>query len=127
MASRTKPDEGGDGTQEGATSQQNYEEGGYTPPPPPIVHAPDHLPDQINQVEQHVTDHSITGDRAASQIADIIGHQPDHGMQNIAGAEIASLIGRGVLDANTAMTDLHNAVTQGYSLTGEQATGILPA
>jgi hypothetical protein len=48
-------------------------------------------------------------------------------MQNIAGAEIASLIGRGVLDASTAMTDLHNAVTQGYSLTGEQATGILPA
>ena len=38
-------------------------EGGYVPPPPPVVHAPDHLPTQINQVEVNVTNHSITGDR----------------------------------------------------------------
>lgn len=115
----------GGGNTEGNGDQQHEgpaHEGGYVPP---TVHAPDHLPDPINQVEQHVADHSVTGDQAVSQIADIIGHQPDHSMQNIAGAEIASLIGRGVIDANTAMTDLHNAVTQTHSLTGDQAAGIL--
>jgi len=101
-------------------------EGGYTPPPPPVVHAPDHLPTEINQVEVNVaTNHSITGDQAISQIAAIIGSQTDDHQQSIAGAEIASLIGRGIIDATTAMADLHNAVTQTHSLTGEQAAGIL--
>ena len=100
-------------------------EGGYVPPPPPVVHAPDHLPTQINQVEVNVTNHSITGDQAISQIAGIIGGQTDDHQQSIAGAEIASLIGRGIIDATTAMADLHNAVTQTHSLTGEQAAGIL--
>ena len=46
-------------------------------------------------------------------------------MQGVAGAEIASMIGRGMIDANTAITDLHNAVTQTHSLTGDQAAGVL--
>ena len=70
-------------------------EGGYTPPPPPVVHAPDHLPTEINQVEVNVaTNHSITGDQAISQIAGIIGSQTDDHQQSIAGAEIASALSR---------------------------------
>jgi hypothetical protein len=96
-------------------------EGGSTPPTVPV---PDHLPAQINQIEQQVTSHAITGDQAVSQIAGIIGVQPDHSMQNIAGAEIASLIGRGDVSVTVAVADLHSAVTQNH-LTGDQAAGIL--
>ena len=108
------------------TEQQHYienpSEGGYQPPE---VHAPANLPDPIHQVEQQVTDHTITGDQAVTEIAGIIGHEPDHSMQGAAGAEIASLVGRGIIDSNTAITDLHNAVTQTHSLTGDQAVGVL--
>src|SRR5882757_8457427 len=46
-------------------------DGPYVPPPPPVVHAPDHLPTQINNVETNVSAHNITGDVAISQIAGI--------------------------------------------------------
>jgi hypothetical protein len=116
----------------GGTQTQNSEmpphEGGYTPPPPPVVHAPSNLPDSINQVEQAVAvNHTINPDQAISQIAGIIGGGNAHDIhtQQAAGAEIASLIGRGIIDANTAITDLHTAVTQTQSMTGTEAAGVL--
>ncbi len=115
----------------GGTQTQNSEmpphEGGYTPPPPPVVHAPTNLPDSINQVEQQVSAHTITGDQAISQIAGIIGAGAAHDIhtQQAAGAEIASLIGRGIIDATTAINDLHTAVTQTQSMTGTEAAGVL--
>lgn len=115
---------GGTGT-EGQNREGQYVEGGYQPPPPPVVTAPANLPDPIHQIETQVTNHTITADQAVTQIAGIIGNAPDHSMQSIAGAEIASLVGRGLLDANTAITDLHTAVTQSHSLTGDQAAGVL--
>ncbi|WP_398480637.1 hypothetical protein [Tardiphaga sp.] len=92
---------------------------------PPVVHPPDNLPNPLQQIEDQVSSHAITGEQAISQIASLIGSQPDHAMQAIAGAEIATLIARGFIDATAAMADLHEAVTQTHSLTGVQAAGIL--
>src|SRR5260221_3382457 len=69
-----------DGIVGGFGDQLPVHEGGdgpYVPPPPPVVHAPDHLPTQINTVEVNVSAHNITGDAAVSQIAGIIGGQTD--------------------------------------------------
>ncbi|MDB5598164.1 MAG: hypothetical protein JWN71_208 [Xanthobacteraceae bacterium] len=100
-------------------------EGGYTPPPPPVqVHAPADLPPELAAIESHVANDTWTGLQAVHEITSLIG-QGDHSLQGIAGAEIATIIGRGELTAADAMTEIHNAVATSHTLTAEQAVGLL--
>ena len=90
------------------------------------AHIPDHAPPAIAEIELQVEAHTLTGDQAVSRLAEIVGQsaQGAHGFQESAGAEIASLIARGSITADAAMTGIHNAVTS-HTLTGEQAVGLL--
>lgn len=116
---------GGRSTEGGEMHLFSEGEGGEGNHPPPVVLPPANLPNPLQHIEDQVTSHAITGEQAISQIAALIGSQPNAEMQHIAGAEIATLIGRGFIDATSAMADLRDAVSLNHSLTGTQAAGIL--